>query len=38
MLKETGLSEMVKKAMYLFDRKKGNDELAPSGELFHEFN
>jgi hypothetical protein len=43
MLGETGLSEMVKKKIpkekcVFVARKRGNDELAPSDEIFREFN
>jgi hypothetical protein len=42
MLREAGLSEMVKKKIpkgkcVFVARKKGNDELAPSDEIFREF-
>ena len=43
MLREAGLSEMVKKKIpkrqcVFVARKRGNDELAPSDEIFGEFN
>jgi uncharacterized protein (DUF488 family) len=43
MLREAGLSEMVKKKIpkrrcVFVARKRGNDELAPSDEIFREFN
>ena len=43
MLRETGLSEMVKKGIprdqcVFVARKRGNDELAPSDELFQDFD
>jgi len=43
MLRESGLSETVKKGIpreqcVFVARKRGNDELAPSDDLFHDFD
>jgi hypothetical protein len=43
MLRETGLSEMIKKGIprdqcVFVARKRGNDDLAPSDELFQDFD